>query len=141
MTLAGTVLTEGVHAFEGLMYELPGGMSRKVVTVEANATNTVLPPGTVLGKITGDNWTIHDNAASDGSQTLAYNAAGILLGATGPDGPNVTSLTGQSALIVFREAVFNANLLTWAAGMDGSEQTTAKATLRNTADISIDCRS
>lgn len=140
MTLAGTPLNEMVRAFEGLMYELDGYQSRKVVTVEADATNTSLPPGTVLGKITGANWTVHDNAAADGSQTLAYNAAGILIGATGPGGPNVTSLTGEPALIIFREAVFNANMLTFAAGMDGTEQAAALATLRDTADISIDCR-
>lgn len=141
MTLAGTPLSESTHPFEGLMYEQPGGQSRKIVTVEANAANPTLQPGTVLGKITGDNWTIHDNAAIDGSETLAYDAAGILLGATGVDGPNVTSLTGQLALIVFREAVFNAHHLQWADGMDATEQATAMATLRDTADISIDCRS
>lgn len=140
MTLAGTPLTEGIHAFEGLMYELPGGMSRKVVTVEANAANPVLVPGTVLGVITGDNWTVHDNAAIDGAETLAYNAAGILLSASGPGGPNVTSLTGQPALIVFRDAVFNGHMISFADGMDATEQATALATLRDTADISIDVR-
>lgn len=141
MPLAGTPMVESSHPFEALMYELPGGMSRKVVTVEANVANPVLVPGTVLGKISGDNWTIHDNGVVNGAQTLAYDAAGILLGVDGPDGPNVTSLTGQPALIVFHDAVVNAHLLHWAAGMDATEQTAAMATLRTTADINIDCRS
>lgn len=141
MPLAGTTNTETRHAWDGLEYEQMGGMSRKVVTVQANASNPTLYPGCVLGKITAGNWTIHDNAAVDGSQTLAYDAAGVLLAATGPNGPNVTSLTGESAVIVFHDAVVNADKLQWASGMDSTEQTTAMGTLRTTADIQIDCRS
>jgi hypothetical protein len=132
---------EAVHPFEGMMHELPGNMSRQIVVVMANAANPLLNPGTVLGKVDGDNWTIHDDAAEDGSEVLAYGAAGILLMAVGDEGPAVTSLTGQSALVIFREAVVNARLLQWADGMDATAQGTAMATLRDTADISIDCRS
>jgi hypothetical protein len=135
-------MTEGMHPYEALMYEgLAGGLSLKVVTAVANAANPTLAPGCVMGKITASGlWTVHDNGVVNGAQTLAYNAAGILMGATGPGGPNVTSLTGEPAVVLFQHGVVNGHMLSFADGMDATEQATALASLRDTADIDIDAR-
>lgn len=129
--MALTVRTEETHTFEGLMAELPGGMSRMKVTAVANVANPILQPGTVMAIITaGGNWTIHDNALSNGAE----NPTGILL-------TRVDSVTGEDALVINHDATFNAAHLHFAVGMDGTEQATALGTLRNTADIRIDGQS
>jgi hypothetical protein len=129
-----TPITEEVHQFEGLMYESPGYMSRKTVTVAANAANPVLQPGTLLGKVTATGtWGVHDNTATDGRQTLAFNAAGILL-------TKVDSLTGQPGLIIYRDAAFNGHLLSYAAGMDATEQAAARTQLANLGEVNIQIR-
>ena len=68
-------LNEGVYAEEFILSELPGRISRDVVTVTVAATTT-LDPGQVLGKITATGKYVPvDDTASDGRE----NAAGILV--------------------------------------------------------------
>jgi hypothetical protein len=71
-----TVLTERIHTAEWLISEGNSKFSRDVVTVTV-PSQTLMPSGTVLGKITATGKYIPSlNAASDGSQVavaVLYN--------------------------------------------------------------------
>ena len=79
-----------------------------------------LKAGTVLGKITASGkYTLHDNAAADGSQ----NAAAVLFQDCD------ASAADKATVAVTRLAELNANHLTYKAGITGPNKTAAIAAL------------
>ena len=95
----------------------PGSLSFEKVTVISGQT---LIAGTVLGKITASGkYTLHNNAASDGSEV----AAAVLYqdcDAAAGDTPGVA---------VLRLAELNGNHLTWKTGISGGNKTAGIAAL------------
>ncbi len=108
-----TVFTEGPRTAEFLAGDPYGADRREVVTI---ASGQNLAAGTVLGLVTASSkYVLHDPAASDGSQ----NAAAIVyadVNATGAD---------RKAVAITRDAIVNANLLTFKAGITGPQKTAA----------------
>jgi hypothetical protein len=116
-----TTLTEvvGRRNAEALVSELPGMMSRDDAVVASGAG--VVYGNTILGKITASGkYVPHNTAAADGSQ----NAAAILLHKV-----DATSADAK-AVIVYKDAVFNANEVIFMTGISAPNKTAAIAALK-----------
>lgn len=119
-----TVLSEGKHDGGFLVSEGNHTISREEILI-AGGQN--LQAGAVLGKITASGkYKAYDNAASDGSQTVA----GILFGAV--DASDVAEARGTA---IVRNAEVNAAELVWLDSLDSGEQETALAALKSTLGI------
>lgn len=113
-----SILNETSHANEALVAELPGEMSRDVVTILADE---VLPAQQVLGKITASGKFVALNpGAADGSEV----AAAILYAAVDATGAD------KLAVVHYKDAVFNAGEVVWTTGMTGPQITTATGQLK-----------
>lgn len=114
-----TMLTEGRHAGDFLVWEVLRDYTRDTVTIASGAGK--LEPGTVLVKITtGGKFTALAPGATNGSQT----AAGILwdtVDASTADGPGVVVLRGP--------AIVNRHELTWPDGATEAQITAATTAL------------
>jgi hypothetical protein len=114
-----TTLTEGKHEGEFIGQLAMGpGYHIDVVTLLSGQN---LVAGAVVGKQTsGGKYVAYDNAGTDdGRRTVA----GILVGAVNATAGDVTT-----ARVLRRgPAIVNKNDLTWAAGIDASEQAAALA--------------
>lgn len=112
-----TTLNESNHAAEYLVSEASGTRSREAITVISGQN---LAAGTVLGKITAsDKYTLHNNAASDGSES----AVAILRDA-------VDASAGDAAgVITARDSEVDGALLTWKSGISVANKTAGIAAL------------
>lgn len=112
-----STFTEPMRTGEYIVSESNGSRSREVAVLIAGQN---LKAGTVLGKITtGGKLTQHAPAASDGSQ----NAVAILyanVDATAAD---------RSVTITARDTEVNGLCLTWASGINGTQQNAGIAAL------------
>jgi hypothetical protein len=107
-----TALTEGRHAGEFLLSELPGSLSRDAVTVDVPA-GEAYEAGTVLGQLSGTgHYVPYDDAASDGSETAAAILHGNLDNSDG-----VAPLAADGVVINFGAEVRDADLI-WGNGVD-----------------------
>lgn len=114
-----SVLTETAHNVEWLLFEVHPDMSRDVYTL---ITGQNLVSGTVVGVITASGKiTLHNNAASDGSEV----AAGILYAAT-----NATSADKTGTVVITGNAVAHASRITWKSGISNNNKAAAIAALR-----------
>ena len=127
--------TEGHHALEFLLSELPGHQSRDKATLISGQN---LPAGRVLGRITASGkYTEMDPGASDGSQI----AAAILYGNT-----DATSADTECVVIArgaeVREVIGYVNFLgtadvsiTWKSGTTDPQKATARGELASVGII------
>lgn len=110
-------LTETLHAGGFIISQANGDRSFEQATLISGQN---LKVGTVLGKITASGkYTLHDNAAADGSQ----NAAAILF-----DDCNA-SAADKRCVILARDAEVADSMLTFKSGISGGNRTAAIAAL------------
>ncbi|RMH49617.1 MAG: head decoration protein [Alphaproteobacteria bacterium] len=96
-----TTLTETTHAGGFLVWEAFRDYTREVVTIATGGANTVLQPGTVLGKITASGkYAAHDPAATDGTET----AVAVLWGKA-----DATTADVNAVVLLRGPAIVNAN--------------------------------
>jgi Bacteriophage lambda head decoration protein D len=124
------VFTEGRHAAEFVMSELPGKQSREVVTI---LTGQDLSAGTVLGKITASGkYQAVTVAAVDGSQ----NPVAVLMYPTDTTADGPEGAGDQTAVVIFRGAEINKNVLSYGADVDTqNEKDTILAALKTATNI------
>jgi len=116
MSLLINTATEGTYPFEVILSE-GESISREKITLISGQN---LKAGTVLGLITASGkYTLHDNAASDGSEA----AAAVLLIDT-----NATS-ADASTLILARLAEVKGDLLVWESGISAPNKAAGIAAL------------
>lgn len=114
-------LTEGMHEGE-FIGELAMGIGYHVDKVTILSGQNLVA-GAVVGKVTASGkYVAFDNAGTDDGRRTA---AGILVGKIDASGGDVT--TGR--VLLRGPAIVNKNDLTWAAGVDASEQAAALVTL------------
>lgn len=115
-SLLQNTATEGQRAFEVVLTDF-GSISRDKATLVSGQN---LGTGTVLGRITASGkYTLHDPAASDGSQ----NAVAVLLADCNATAGDTT------ALILARLAEVKAALLTFKSGITAPQKATAFSAL------------
>jgi len=113
-------LTEGKHEGE-FIGELAMGIGYHVDPVVVLSGQNLVA-GTVVGKQTsGGKFVAYDNAGTDDGRRTP---AGILVAAV-----NASAGDAAGKVLVRGPAIINKNDLTWAAGIDASEQATALAQL------------
>lgn len=115
MALLQSTSTEGTNAFEAILtYD---NISKDTVTLISGQN---LAAGTVLGLITASGkYTLHNNAASDGSEV----AAAVLPVASDASGGDL------SVVAITRLAEVKEDLLVWKAGISGANKTAGLAAL------------
>ena len=124
--MAQTPLTEGMHAGE-FIGELAMGVGYHCDEITV-LSGQDLVAGAVIGKVTASSkYVAFDNAGTDDGRRTA---AGILVGAVDASGGDTKGLA-----LLRGPAVVNKNDLTWAAGIDATEQAAALATLLDSHGI------
>lgn len=115
MTLLKTTSQEGTNAFEVLLSR--ENISFDTVTLISGQN---LAAGTVMGKITASGkYTLHNNAASDGSEV----AAAVLPVASDASGGDL------AVVAITRLAEVKSDLLVWKSGISGANKTAGLAAL------------
>lgn len=122
--------------YEFLINEGPGTLSREIVTLLRDASNTQpVVAGTVLGKITASGkYTPYDDAVAGLVATGATVAAGILAQTVDPTAIAAADVTVQ---IIKRFAEVKADALTWHTLADATSKATALTDLANNNMILI----
>lgn len=117
-----STLTETVHTGEHVLSEANGQRSREKVTI----TGGSFVAGTVLGKITATGkYTLHDPAATDGSQT----AAAVLYA-------DVDAIAAdQEGVVHLRDCEVDGDLLTWKTGITQNDKDAGIAALASAGVI------
>jgi hypothetical protein len=99
-------------------------------TAGTHYVNGFIPSGTVVTKVTATGlWGPYDSTASDGRQTPADDAVGILFGDSTVIRPNGSAATKVGAAIVVHGFV-NTNKLPFGTGVAGGLGAAAKTALR-----------
>lgn len=114
-----TTYTEPYRAFEALLSEGDGSISREVVTIKAGSGE--LAAGTVLGKITsGGKYEGYDDGNAGGSGS----AVAVLMHAVDASGASDVSAT-----VILRLAEVKYDALQWITGNDATSKTAAVTSL------------
>ncbi len=114
-------LTEGMHEGE-FIGELAMGIGYHVDKVTVLSGQNLVA-GAVVGKVTASGkYVAFDNAGTDDGRRTA---AGILVAACDASGGDITT----ARVLLRGPAIVNKNDLTWASGVDASEQAAALVTL------------
>lgn len=120
------VLTEGKHEGE-FIGELAMGPGYHIDTVTVLSGQNLVAGAVVGAQTSGDKFVAYDNAGTDDGRRTA---AGILVKAVHADGADAPGKVLRRG-----PAIVNKNDLTWAAGVDASEQAAALVQLLATTGI------